>query len=136
LRALARGTPGRFAWILRAACRACAASAWFSSATTPRQAAGALLCSKCVAGPVVTSSRACRQDSGTTRDMFSHRHLTYRAGSGADGPSLLTSMPRGQCCRADLSVGSWAFGPLTFYRVHRTRRQLPAKSEPYLASRV
>src|SRR3546814_509799 len=44
-------------------------------------------------------------------DMFSYRPLTNRAGSGADGPSLVTSMPRGQCCRADLSAGRWAFGP-------------------------
>src|SRR5690606_2147644 len=51
------------------------------------------------------------QGFGVARDMFSYRPLTNRAGSGADGPSLVTSMPRGQCCRADLSAGRWAFGP-------------------------
>src|SRR5690606_24712122 len=51
------------------------------------------------------------QGLGAARDMFSLRPLTSRARRGADGPSLLTSMPRGQWCRADLSVGRWAFGP-------------------------
>src|SRR3546814_8261965 len=83
-----------------------------SSATTPRRTAGALL--ECVSGPATVS--ACRgQGFGVPRDMFSYRPLTDRAGSGADGPSLVTSMPRGQCCRADLSAGRWAFGPRATY---------------------
>src|SRR3546814_1131162 len=67
--------------------------AWFSSATTPRRTAGALL--ECVSGPATAS--ACRgQGFGVARDMFSYRPLTNRAGSGADGPSLVTSMQIGR----------------------------------------
>src|SRR3546814_13002431 len=88
----ARGPPGRFAWRLRAGAAHAQPPAWFSSATTPRRTAGALL--ECVSGQATAS--ACRGPGfGVARDMVSYRPLTNRAGRGADGRWLVTSLPRG-----------------------------------------
>src|SRR5690606_214273 len=86
---------------------------------------GSAFCFECVAGPAAASGLPGAGHAAPRGTCSANRPLTCRARFGADGPSLLTSMPRGQWCRADLSVGRWAFGPVCHLPLNRQAAVTP-----------
>jgi hypothetical protein len=72
------------------------------------------------------------------RDVFTSTGMTRRARAGSAGPTLLTWLPRGQWSGTDRNRGEGLSAPDCRSWPARIcpALQLPAKSKPYLASRV
>src|SRR5690606_7198267 len=96
----------------------------FSSATTPRRAAGALVRT---VSSVLGRRRATALAWATRGASVQRRRLTRRAMAGPDGEPL-TWPPRGRRSRTAAGIAREAG--------FRPSLQLPAKSNPYLARRV